>query len=125
MPPTTPPQRSSMRRSWFPWLAGWLGAGITLCTSVLASLVIASWLVGDGSLWWQRLSWVPAVALLPPLLVALLTCLVTAGRFGVVLRWIAGLQLLFAASWVAGVDYGVLRARAARPGDWTLVHWNA
>ena len=124
MPPTTP-QRSPERRSRFLRLVGWLGAGIALCTSALVCLVIASWLVGDGSLWWQRLSWIPAVALLPPLLVGLLSCLVTPGRFGLVLRWTAGLQLLFTASWVAGVDYGVLRARAARPGDWALVHWNA
>ena len=124
MHPTTPP-RSSTHRSWLVRLVGWLGAGTALSTSVLVFLVIASWLVGDGSLWWQRLSWIPAVALLPPLLVALLSCLATSGRFGVVLRWMTGLLLLFSASWVAGVDYGILRARAARPGDWALVHWNA
>lgn len=107
------------------WLATLIAAGSCIGLLSLVLLVVASWLVGDHSLWWQTLSWVPAVGLLPPLVLAMLVCWFLRTRTGAALRFLTGLQLLFVASWVVGVDYGMYRALPPEPGDCTMVHWNA
>ena len=106
-------------------VCSWLAVGVCLLVLGLVVVVPMAWLIGDSSLWWQQLSWIPAVLLLPPLVLALLLTILVDGRWGSVLRAILWLGLLFAGSWVCGVDYGAFRARPAKPGDLELVHWNA
>ena len=120
--PFTPsrPERSLARRVWS-FFIGCLGL-VVLCAGVL---VIASWFVGDTSLWWQMISWVPAIALVPVLGGVLFLAIAVGGWFGSVLRTCLLLGLLFMVSWVCGVDYGLLRARQPQETDGTLVHWNA
>ena len=113
-------ERSVIGRLWS-FAAGCLGVFV-LCALLV---VIASWFVGEASLWWQRLSWVPMISMVPALGLALLFALVVRGWFGRALRVLLGLGLLFVSCWVCGVDYGVLRTRPARADDGTLVHWNA
>ena len=43
------------------FLAGCFG----LAVLVGLLLVLCSWFIGDSSVWWQMVSWVPAVAMLP------------------------------------------------------------
>ena len=102
-----------------------LAAGAGLLVLALVILVACAWLVGDTSLWWQRLSWIPAVLLLPPLVLALVLAIWVQGRGGSVLRAFLWLGLLFVGAWVCGVDYGAFRARPEQVGDLELVHWNA
>ena len=114
------PPASLVRLGWS-WCAGLFGVLVL----GLVILVALAWLVGDTSLWWQRLSWIPAILLLAPILLALLFGLLIRARWGPPLRLLLLLALLFITSWVLGVDYGLFRARAQQVGDVSLFHWNA
>ncbi|MAJ46140.1 MAG: hypothetical protein CBC35_02425 [Planctomycetes bacterium TMED75] len=120
--PSRPPSVTTIR---FRRVCSWFAA--LVCLLVLALVVVApiAWLVGDTSLWWQRLSWIPAILLVPPLLLALVLSIWMDGRWGRALRAALWLGLLFSVAWVSGVDFGMFRARPAQAGDLELVHWNA
>ena len=113
-------RRSLALRVWA-FLVGCLG--LVVLAGVV--LVIISWFVGDTSLWWQMISWVPAIAVVPVLGGSLFLAVVVGGWFGSLLRSTLLLGLLFMVSWVCGVDYGLFRARQPQATDGTLVHWNS
>ena len=98
---------------------------LPLCLCLIALVVVAGRMVGDISPFFQWLSWIPVLVLLPILLVALLLSLKDSGRGSGVLRSVCGGFLLLALIWTATVDYAFLRTVRESEDDLLLVNWNA
>lgn len=120
-PRGTQPTRGSFLKRLGSFLAGCLG----LMALGGVVLMVASWFVGDRSVWWQMLSWIPAIVMVPVLGVGAALAFMVGGWFGKWLRASLFIGFLFMLSWVCGVDYGLFRARPVEPTDHVLVHWNA
>lgn len=96
---------------------------VSLC--LFALVVVAGRMVGDISRFFQWLSWIPVLVLLPVLLVALLLSLKGSGRGSGVLRLVCGGFLFLALIWTVTIDYAFLRTIDQSEDDLVLVNWNA
>lgn len=104
---------------------GWCVVVVCWLVVLVVGFVLTGWLVGDTQAWSAQLSWVPAVVLLPLVVIAL--CLLTFVRGGmcVFLGRVLTLALFFLVAWVAGTEWGMFRADEELPDDFVVVHWNA
>ena len=104
---------------------GWIAA--ILCWLLLLSLaaVVAGWMGGDVRTWSLLLSWVPAVALLPVIVIGLLLVGFVRGGMGTFLWRAFALCLAFVLAWILGTELGLFRAGDEEPSDFVVAHWNA
>ena len=121
--PSTPSQINGAPTSrWLSVILFKMGPSLAL---LLGMVVVVGRSIGDVSPFLQWISWVPALMLLPILLVGLMLSLFARGRGALSLRCLGSVALVSALAWVTVVDFGFLRSGEVVQDDLVLVNWNA